>query len=702
MSQLKPSNAIYLTPAYLLIGLVMPLFLPFLIYMLIKQRKWKPRLLQGNEAVLAHYPYNIQYVARREGNIVTQEWIISKYLQDIHLNGKSAKDQLQIKRSDYQAVISLNKNGIRETLGGKNYPGKLTYALSPDDVKKRPALIASECDQLINLWQKARLVTVLDYINPVLSRSEFQSADFRKDLIADIKGVSMDEYADLLSLTYSKLDYQKSLFQDDQSTIYEDMLVQLATQGGAKNKALGEYLYEFQLENYRDYIDHPAELDNLLGDKGVHVGGNWFYKGQGHFLTIGKTRGGKGTNLIIPQLLSPECFDGSVISLDIKGTLTAITARYLNEVGKKVVIIDPWKVQDKIKPDHGLHVSSFNPLDALDPEDPNFTDDCDEMADLLVSFNENETQDSHWSDRAKQWVSYYLMWMMTGMDEEDRHLYKLREMFTFDEEQRIDLFTDMIARGENDLIIQNGKQLADMFKTAPKEAQSILSTVLRAIDLFKSPVMQKATSSSDFDLKEITSGEYYVFVIIPPDRVKTHFRWLRAVLGGCITAVTRNANKRVLMILDEFPSLGKLDLAKKGMGTMAEYNLSLWVIAQGIDQLKEIYGDGWQTFFTNSAVSTWIGIEGLETAEFLSRSFGTRHVKYKPDKVILDEIRTGNVHPPENYEIPAQTSQQIRQFDGVYTLVSGYPATQYSRTPYYESERMAERADPNPYYNPEE
>ena len=702
MSQIKQVNWIYFTPAHLIIGIFMPLALPFLIYALIRQKKWNPREIKSNEAPISYFAHNIGYFIRRDGDTVTQEWVILKYMQDKDLKGKSPSEQRKIIVKNFRDVKTLNKDGVRATFGNKIFPGKITYKLSPDNTKEQIFYTKKEWDELINLWRKYNPVYVYDKIDTVLSPDEWNRAYFRTDLLTGIDDFTQEEGADLFALTYTKLRYQESIFGDSKSSSYEEQFNQFYENWTTTKKQYGDYIYEFQLESHRENLPYPKELDNVLGDQGVHVGGNWFFKGQGHFLTIGKTRGGKGTNLIIPQLLNPELFNGSVISLDIKGTLTAITARYLKESGKKVVIIDPWGVQDKLDTMHGIEASAFNPLDALDPDNPNFIDDCDEMADLLVSFNKDENQDSHWSDRAKQWVSYYLMWMVTSMEKEDINLSKLREMFTYDKEQREKLFAKMVAYAPFDLIAQNGRQLADMYITAPKESQSIVSTIMRAIDLFKSPIMQNSTSHSDFDLKEITNGDYYVFVIIPPDRVKTHFRWLRAVLGGCITAVTRNANERVLMILDEFPSLGKLDLAKKGMGTMAEYNLSLWVIAQGIDQLKEIYGDGWQTFFTNSAVSSWVGIEGLETAEFLSRSFGTRHVKYKPDKVVIDELKKNVIHPPENYELPNQTSQQIRQFNGVYTLVSGYPPTTFPRTPYYESEKLASRAEPNPYYRPEE
>ena len=346
---------------------------------------------------------------------------------------------------------------------------------------------------------------------------------------------------------------------------FEDVALYL---GGIKflgsKKEFGDYEFQFQLEKYRSNTGGIDERhEKVLGDKGVYVGGGQFFKGKGHFLTLGKTRGGKGTNLIVPQLLSPERFDGSVVALDVKGTLAMICAKYLNEqAGKKVIVIDPWNIQKKKGAQHNIEPSAVNPLAVLNKDEPEFMDDCDLLADMLVSFNQSEFTDKHWIDRAKQWVSYYVMWMVLDFEKEDRTLAKLREMFNYDAEERFALFADMQVYDEISIIKQNGKQLADMFTNAPKEAQSILSTIIRALDIFKSPMMEKATSGSDYLLSDITSGDYYVFIVIPPDRLSTHFRWVRLLIGSITQAIVQNSNKRVLMILDEFPVLEKLDLVR--------------------------------------------------------------------------------------------------------------------------------------------
>ncbi|MBL4852478.1 MAG: type IV secretory system conjugative DNA transfer family protein [Gammaproteobacteria bacterium] len=104
-----------------------------------------------------------------------------------------------------------------------------------------------------------------------------------------------------------------------------------------------------------------------------------------HLLTIAGTRAGKGTSVIIPNLLT---YEGSIFCIDPKGENATLTAERRGQgrgipkggLGHEVYVLDPFKVADV--PDE--YRAGFNPFDFLDPQNPNFIDDCDSLADALV------------------------------------------------------------------------------------------------------------------------------------------------------------------------------------------------------------------------------------------------------------------------------------------------------------------------------
>ncbi len=81
-------------------------------------------------------------------------------------------------------------------------------------------------------------------------------------------------------------------------------------------------------------------------------------------LLFGPNGTGKGTRFLIPNLLSIK--DRSIIVIDPKGELAAVTADYRRTVGD-VVMLNPFNVL-------GLGSAGFNPLTALDPKSANFYD----------------------------------------------------------------------------------------------------------------------------------------------------------------------------------------------------------------------------------------------------------------------------------------------------------------------------------------
>ena len=688
---------IYIRPYHFVLGIFFLVSMPIIIAQFLWNRRKRPRNFEDNEIILGKYFKNIYYTARLSGNKIKQRWIVHKDGQDKTIQNARSGDKKKIEVDNYRDVEALDKYGIKASLRNTIYAGSFTCHLSASNSGSEASFTREDWDRYSDIMKRLHLVSAIDDMDIALSTVGWNNAFFRRDLYYGFKGIEREEIRELRDLIVKKQGYIKEKYGKEIISPYEDFYLYIFYQAHGDPKDFGDYVYEFQLEEFKDDLPGITEdHKKLLGEEGVYIGGGYRFKPTGHFLTVGKTRGGKGTNLIIPQLLTPEKFDGSVVALDIKGTLAAVTARHLEETGKKVIIIDPWDVQKEMNAKHSIEPSFLNPLDTLVKGSKNLVDDCDEMAELLVSFKDSDKSDRHWEDKAKEWISYYLLWMVTSMEKEDVTLYKLREMFMYDKDDRNDLFADMISFGEYDIIKQNGRYLSDSFNNTGKESQTILSTIIRAIGLYKSPMMQEATSRSDFDINDITSGNYYVFIVIPQDRLETHFRWLRATLGGMINACIRNSNKRVLMILDEFASLGKLNLATKAIAMSAEYKLSLWFVVQGLSQLKTAYGDIWETFITNSAVTTWVSLEGEETPAYLSRYMGTRHINYKRSQAIVEELNDGKLLQPERYELPYQTTSQIRQTKGIYTCISGLPPLKLKRKPYHQWDELAKRAEANP------
>jgi type IV secretion system protein VirD4 len=125
------------------------------------------------------------------------------------------------------------------------------------------------------------------------------------------------------------------------------------------------------------------------------------YPGSAHAVTIGPNGSGKGTGVIIPNLVA---YPGSVFIIDPKGEAAAITYRARARRGK-VVVINPFNVLADRLPH--LKSNGFNPLAVLEPRTDNFPDDASGIAEALVRI---EGSEPHWSASAQDLVAALIMW----------------------------------------------------------------------------------------------------------------------------------------------------------------------------------------------------------------------------------------------------------------------------------------------------
>ena len=105
-------------------------------------------------------------------------------------------------------------------------------------------------------------------------------------------------------------------------------------------------------------------------------------QGERHLILFGPYGTGKGTRFLIPNLLTIK--DRSIVVIDPKGELAAVTADYRRTVSD-VVMLNPFNVL-------GLGSAGFNPLAALDPNSPYFYDEAAALGEALIKLEGKDPQ----------------------------------------------------------------------------------------------------------------------------------------------------------------------------------------------------------------------------------------------------------------------------------------------------------------------
>ena len=83
-------------------------------------------------------------------------------------------------------------------------------------------------------------------------------------------------------------------------------------------------------------------------------------------------------------------------------------------------------------------------------------------------------------------------------------------------------------------------------------------------------------------------------------------------------------NHRLLMMLDEFPGLGKLAIMQESVAFIAGYGIKCYLICQDINQLQAHHG-GEEAITSNCHIQIAFPPNRLETAEHLAKLIGQNH-----------------------------------------------------------------------------
>ncbi|HWA20529.1 MAG TPA: type IV secretory system conjugative DNA transfer family protein, partial [Devosia sp.] len=138
-------------------------------------------------------------------------------------------------------------------------------------------------------------------------------------------------------------------------------------------------------------------------------------KDDSHCLVCARTRMGKGTTFIVPNILY---WPGSLFAIDPKGENAMVTARqrgfgskYVKGMKQKVYLVDPFKAVMRDDDDFSDLRVGFNPLDLLRPGSDEIVDDAGRIADALI-VSENQS-DPFWDDAARMLVRTVILHVAT-------------------------------------------------------------------------------------------------------------------------------------------------------------------------------------------------------------------------------------------------------------------------------------------------
>jgi len=362
-----------------------------------------------------------------------------------------------------------------------------------------------------------------------------------------------------------------------------------------------------------------AELDAVAGAPMVSTP-------EHHTLIVARTRTGKGTRVIVPTLLR---YAGNAFVIDPKGENAAITARTRRDtLSQTVHVLNPWGVLAKVYEGYGLAPATYNPLDILRRDDPNAVAIAGRLAAAICPVS-GRGDDAFWQQSAARILTAIFLWL-TDYPGETKTLARAREIVTLGRTRFEDEFLPWMEKsgafgGAIKELIGDVRDLADNTYTG------INASLTLATSFISDPQLKKATNTSTFSMSELRDKKTTLYLVIPPDQVQTQKTWLRLLIAAATHGFRSSAGEtpaqRCMMLIDEFPALGKLQDLPADIATMAGHGLDYTLVVQGIDQLKATYEKDSGAILNNCAYKWFCNVTDLEGAKHLSELLGEATVR---------------------------------------------------------------------------
>lgn len=356
----------------------------------------------------------------------------------------------------------------------------------------------------------------------------------------------------------------------------------------------------------------------LRAKKGMVIGedkkGLIITAGYQHTLLFAPTGSGKGVGFVIPNCLF---WEESMICHDIKLENFDLSSKWRRDYLKQEVYC--WVPADQNGRSH-----CYNPLDWISKKPGKMVDDVQKIGAIILPKQE------FWNNEARTLLVGLILYVLVDPDRPKTFGEIVRVMRSDDIAYLLATALDTLG----DVIHTVGyMNLAAFLGKADKERSGVLSTLSSGLELWANPIIDAATAKSDFNFNNFKIKPTTVFVGLTPDNIHR----LKPLMGMFYQQATAFMSQHmptpeeklgVMFLMDEFPTVGKLEQFLSGIAYFRGYHVRLFLIVQDTQQLKGTYEDtGMNSFLSNSTYRITFAANNVETAKLISDLIGNQTVE---------------------------------------------------------------------------
>ncbi len=362
-----------------------------------------------------------------------------------------------------------------------------------------------------------------------------------------------------------------------------------------------------------------ARHAGLIGLDGVvlgKLGADYLrHDGPEHVLCFAPTRSGKGVGLVVPTLLT---WPGSSIVHDIKGENWDLTSGFRSRHGR-VLLFDPTNAAS----------AAYNPLLEVRRGEWEVRD-VQNIADILVDPEGALERRNHWEKTSHALlVGAILHVLYAGQDKTLAGVAALLSdpQRPIETTLRAMMTTPHLGEAGPHPVVASAAR--ELLNKSDNERSGVLSTAMSFLGLYRDPVVAQVTRRCDWCIRDLVENERptTLYLVVPPSDISRTKPLVRLVLNQIGRRLTeelhaKGRRHRLLLMLDEFPALGRLDFFESALAFMAGYGLKSFLIAQSLNQIEKAYGPN-NAILDNCHVRVCFATNDERTAKRVADALGT-------------------------------------------------------------------------------
>ena len=361
----------------------------------------------------------------------------------------------------------------------------------------------------------------------------------------------------------------------------------------------------------------------MANKRGLLMGQHPFKKGKflitdihdyQHTLLFAPTGSGKGVGFAIPNCVF---WEESLVCHDIKLENFNASAGWRENHLKQTVYC--WVPADIEGKSH-----CYNPMEWISNKPGQMVDDVQKLANILLPKQE------FWTNEARTLLVGIVLYLIADPQKPKTFGEVVRTIRSDDFSYLCAVALDTLG----DVIHPIGyMNLAAFLQKADKERSGVVSTLNSGLELWGNPIIDATTSKSDFNFTKMKEVPTTVFVGLTPDNIQ-RLKPLMCMFYQQATAFMSqhlplpSEKYGVLFLMDEFPTVGKLEQFLAGIAYFRGYHVKLFLIVQDVQQLKGTYEDsGMNSFLSNSTYRITFAANNIDTAKLISELIGNQTVE---------------------------------------------------------------------------